>query len=84
LQPHRKNNNINQPKLPELAGTNPPTKEYIWSVPEVYMAPAAYVGEDGLVGHQWASMEGKALGPVKAQCPSIGKFEGEDAGVVGG
>jgi hypothetical protein len=29
LQPHRKNNNMNQPVLPELSGTKPPTKEYI-------------------------------------------------------
>lgn len=26
-QPHRMNNNINQPELP---GTKPPTKEYTW------------------------------------------------------
>jgi len=32
LQPHRKNNNINQPDpFPtELPGTKPPTKEYTW------------------------------------------------------
>jgi hypothetical protein len=30
LQPHRKNNNINQPDPPELPGTKPPTKEYTW------------------------------------------------------
>jgi hypothetical protein len=27
-QPHRKNNNINQPDLPEYPGNKPPTKEY--------------------------------------------------------
>ena len=27
---HRKNNNINQPDLPELPGNKPPTKEYTW------------------------------------------------------
>jgi hypothetical protein len=27
---HRKNNNINQPVLPALPGTKPPTKEYTW------------------------------------------------------
>jgi hypothetical protein len=32
LQPHRKNN-INQPELPELPGTIPPTKEYTWREP---------------------------------------------------
>ena len=40
------------------------------------MAPAIYAAEDGLVGHQW-----KALGPVKAQCPSVGKCQGAEAGV---
>lgn len=33
------------------------------------MAPAVYVTEDGLVGHQ---MEGEALGPVKVGPPSGG------------
>jgi hypothetical protein len=28
LQPHRKNNTINQTDTPELPGTKPPTKEY--------------------------------------------------------
>jgi hypothetical protein len=30
LQPHRKNNNVNQPDPPELPRTKPPTKEYTW------------------------------------------------------
>jgi hypothetical protein len=30
LQPHRKNNNINQPDPPELPGTKLPSKEYTW------------------------------------------------------
>jgi hypothetical protein len=30
LQPNRRNNNMNQLVLPELPGTKPPTKEYIW------------------------------------------------------
>jgi hypothetical protein len=29
-QPHRKNNNINQPDPPELPGAKSPTKEYTW------------------------------------------------------
>jgi hypothetical protein len=40
------------------------------------MAPAAYVAEDG-----WASMGGEALGPVKVLCPSVGKCQGQEAGV---
>jgi hypothetical protein len=27
------NNNINQPDTPELLGTKPPTKDYIWRDP---------------------------------------------------
>ena len=46
LQPHRKNNNINQPDSPELPGTKPSTKEGP-------TAPATYVTEDDLVRHQW-------------------------------
>ena len=30
---HRKNNNINQPDLPELPGTKSPTKVYTWRDP---------------------------------------------------
>jgi len=41
------NKNINQPEPPELLGT----------IPRVHrdgcLAPAAYVAEDGLGGHQW-------------------------------
>jgi hypothetical protein len=46
LQPHGRSNNVNWPDLLELPGTVPPTKEYT-------LAPAAYVAEDGLVGHKW-------------------------------
>ena len=46
MQPHRKNNNINQPDPPELPGTKPPTRVHM----EGPMAPAAYVAEKG---HQW-------------------------------
>jgi hypothetical protein len=30
MQPHKKNNNINQPVPQELPGTKPSTKEYTW------------------------------------------------------
>jgi hypothetical protein len=33
LQPHRRNNNMNQPVPPELPGTKPPYKEYAWRDP---------------------------------------------------
>ena len=44
------------------------------------MTLAAYVAEDGLVGHQW---EERPLGSVKVLCPSIGECQGQEAGVVG-
>ena len=31
----------------------------------------------------WASMEGEALGPVKAGCYSVGECQGREAGVGG-
>jgi hypothetical protein len=45
------------------------------------MAPAAYVAEDGLVGHQWEKKE--PLGLVKVLCPSIGECQSQEAGVGG-
>jgi hypothetical protein len=33
FQPHRRNNNINQPVPSEFSGTKPPTKEYKWRDP---------------------------------------------------
>jgi hypothetical protein len=45
---------------------------------ERLVALAAYVAEDGLVGHQWED-----LGPVKVLCPSIGECLDQEAGVVG-
>jgi hypothetical protein len=42
LQPHRKNNNINQPDPPKLPGAM-----------EGPMAPAVYVAEDGLIWYPW-------------------------------
>jgi hypothetical protein len=38
------------------------------------MAPAAYAAEDGLVGHQWE---------LKVLFPSVGEFQGQEAGVGG-
>ena len=58
------------PLSPELPGTKPPTKEYTWRDP--WLQP-----------HMWQrmalldKMKGKALGPVKAPCPSIGECQWE-------
>jgi hypothetical protein len=50
------NNNINQPELP---GIKPPSRVHM----EGPMAPAVYVAENGLVGHQIVV---EVLGPEKA------------------
>ena len=42
------------------------------------IAPAAYVGEDGLC---WTSMGGKDLSPRKTQCPTVGECQSGEAGV---
>jgi hypothetical protein len=44
------------------------------------MSLAAYVAEDGLVGHHW---EGKPLGIANFICPSTGECQGQEAGVSG-
>ena len=44
---------MNQPGTPELPGTKPPVKEDHGGTHGGTMAPAIYVAEDGLVGHQW-------------------------------
>jgi hypothetical protein len=71
LQPHRKNNNINQADLPtpEIPGTKPPTKEYTWR-----KHGSSHICSRGWPC--WASMGGEALGPLKALCPSIQGREG--------
>jgi len=40
------------------------------------MAPAAYVADDGLIGHQW---EEKALVLPRLD-PSVGEFQGGEVG----
>jgi len=41
------------------------------------MAPAAYVTENVPC---WASMDGEALGPMEAPCPSVWECQGREAG----
>jgi hypothetical protein len=45
------------------------------------MSLAAYVAEDGLVGHLW---DVKPLGLANFICPSIGKHHGQEVGVCRG
>jgi hypothetical protein len=42
------------------------------------MSLAAYVTEDGLVGHHW---EERPLGLANFICPSIGECQGQEVGV---
>ena len=42
------------------------------------MPLAAYVAEDGLVGHYW---EERPLGIANLICPSIGECQGKEVGV---
>ena len=44
------------------------------------MSLAAYVAEDGLVGHHW---EERPIGLPNFICPSIGECQGQEVGVGG-
>jgi hypothetical protein len=49
------------------------------STPEL-LTLAAYVAEDGLVGHHW---EERPLGLANFICPSTGEHQDQEVGVVG-
>jgi hypothetical protein len=71
-QPHRRNNNMNQPVPLEILGTKLPTKEYTWRTHGsscICSSPC------------WTSMGGKACGPEKAKCTSVGECRDREAGV---
>ena len=44
------------------------------------MSLAAYVAEDGLIGHHW---EERPLGLANFICPSTGEHQGQEVGVGG-
>ena len=48
--------------------------------PPELMSLAAYVAEDGLVGHHW---EERPLGLANFICPSTGECQGQEVGVGG-
>ena len=48
------------------------------SVTPELMSLAAYVAEDGLVGHHW---EERTLGLANFICPSTGESQGQEVGV---
>jgi hypothetical protein len=50
------------------------------SVPPELMSLAAYVAEDGLVGHHW---EEKPLGLANFIYPNTGERQGQEVGVGG-
>jgi hypothetical protein len=51
-----------------------------YSVPPELMSLAAYVAEDGLVGHRW---EERPLGLANFICPNTGKSQDQEVGVSG-
>jgi hypothetical protein len=53
-----------------------------WSkpVPPELMSLAAYVSEDGLVGHQWKE---RPIGLANFTCLSTGERQGQEVGVGG-
>jgi hypothetical protein len=71
LQPHGKNNNINQPDTPEIPGTNPPTK---WKDPWLQLYMEQRMALLGIMGKE-------ALGSMKARCPTEGECRGKEVGV---
>jgi hypothetical protein len=70
LQPHRKNNNINQPDPPKSSQTlnHQPNCTYGGSCGSSCMCSRGWPC--------WTSMGGDAFGPVKAPCPSVGECQG--------
>ena len=50
------------------------------STPPELVSLAAYVSEDGLVGHQW---DEKLLGLANLICLSTGEHQGQEVGVGG-
>jgi hypothetical protein len=59
-----------------IGGTTICTNQY----PTELMSLAAYVAEDGLVGHHW---EERPLGLANFICPSTGEHQGQGLGVCG-
>jgi hypothetical protein len=50
------------------------------SIPPELVSLAAYVAEDGLVGHHW---EERPLGIANFICPRTGERQGQEVGVGG-
>ena len=54
--------------------------ELINTPPPELMSLAAYVAEDGLVGHHW---EERLLDLANMICPSTGECQGQEVGICG-
>ena len=55
-------------------------QQYELTVPTELISLAAYVAEDGLVGHHW---EERPLGLANFICPSTGECQGQEVGMNG-
>jgi hypothetical protein len=55
-------------------------QQYELTVPPELVSLAAYVAEDGLVGHHW---EERPLGLANFICLSTGEHQGQEVRVVG-
>jgi len=73
LKELKKNNNINHLGPSELPGTKLPSQEYTGM--DLLLCCICSKGWPC-----WASMGGETLGPVKAQCPSVGECQGRKWG----
>jgi|UPI0000F4C471 hypothetical protein len=62
------------PKLNPIGGTTIRTNQY----PLELVSLAAYVSEDGLVGHQWKE---RPIGRANFICLSTGERQGQEVGV---
>ena len=68
----------NVPKELKVSATLWVEQQYeLTSIPEL-LSLAAYVSEDGLVGHHW---EERPLGLANFICPSTGEHKGQEFGV---
>ena len=70
MKPHRRNHKINQPVPQELNHESKSTR-------------GGTHGSSCICSRGWpcrSSMEGEALGPVKALCPSVGECLGQETG----
>ena len=64
----------------DLKGSATQKVEQQYELTPDLLSLAAYVAEDGLVGHHW---EARPLGLASFICPSTGEYQGQEEGVGG-